>query len=184
MQHHRSAFLRCALTGLVIFIAGCAGVGSTLKRGESTLTDVVASMGEPAMRWQDPDGRQQLAFPKGPAGTETFMAFFSPEGRLERFEGVLDFQHFARIEIGKSDQASVLRLLGPSSPYETQYFDRRNELVWEWRFCNSLGQQAFFGVLFDATTGVVRSTHQRPEILPTWNGSVIPSCGSWIISVH
>lgn len=184
MQYGILHWWRAGLLCLALINGGCAGVGSTLKRGESSLADVVAAMGEPAMRWQDADGRQQLAFPKGPMGTETFMAHFSPDGRLERLEGVLNYPQFARIEIGKSDQAAVLRLLGPSSPYETQYFDRRNELVWEWRFCDAMGKEAFFGVLFDATTGIVRSTQQRPAVEVFSQFSVPRPCGNWIISVQ
>jgi hypothetical protein len=115
------------------------------------------------MRWKDPDGREQLAYPRGPAATETFMAFIGSSGRLERVEPVLNVTHFARIEAGKIDQAAVLRLLGPSPAQWTTYFKARDELVWSWHICDSWNQRAFFDVLFDATTGIVRSTQQRPE---------------------
>ncbi len=176
--------LRYSLFALLLALTGCAGVGSSLKRGESSLADVITAIGEPAMRWQDPDGREQLAFPKGPAGSETFMVFTDRDGRLERFEKVLDVQHFAQIEIDKSNKDSVLRLLGPSSAFETRYFDGSNELVWEWLYCNGLYQEEFFGVKFDATTGVVRSTYQRLNVIPGFNGSVIPPCGPWVVSVQ
>jgi hypothetical protein len=120
-------------------------------------------MGAPAMRWDEPDGRVQLAYPRGPAGTQTFMAHIRPDGRLDRIEGVLDTKHFALIENGKSTQADVLKILGPSFPGWTAYFERRDELVWEWRFCNDWGQMARFDVLFDGTTGIVRTTYQRTE---------------------
>jgi hypothetical protein len=141
----------------------------------ATLSDVVSTMGEPALRWKDDDGREQLAYPRGPEGTETFMAFIGADGRLERIEAVLDMAHFARVEPGKSDQAAILRLLGPSQPQWTAYFERRDELVWEWRFCDSWNQLAFFDVLFDATTGIVRTTAQRPDY--RYPGGTAPSCG-------
>lgn len=162
---------------LAFLLAACGGYdGSNLIKGQATLPEVVASMGEPAMRWKDADGRQQLAYPRGPAGTETFMVFLDASGRLERIRPVLNEAHFARIEAGKSDKESILRLLGPSAPQRTSYFAARDELVWEWRFCNSWSETAFFAVLFDGTTGIVRTTMQYPDIRGGPDGSA-PSCG-------
>jgi hypothetical protein len=69
----------------------------------------------------------------------------------------------------------VLRLLGPSQPQWTEYFKARDELVWEWRFCDSWNQVALFDVLFDATTGIVRTTYQRPDLMG--RDGVAPFCG-------
>ena len=171
----RSFFARLALVASALVLSACAGYGgSNLKPGVTTLSEVVAAMGEPAMRWKDADGREQLAYPRGPAGTQTFMAMVAADGRLERIEGVLDTAHFARIEIGKSDQASVLRLLGPSQPQWTQSYSRSNQVAWSWLFCDSWNAQAFFDVMFDATTGIVQSTGQRQNLMG-WNG-VVPGC--------
>ncbi len=159
-----------------VFLSGCAGYGgSNLKPGESLLPEVIASMGVPAMTWKDPDGREQLAYPRGPAGTQTFMVFIAPDGKLERIEKVLDMEHFARIENGKSDQPGVLRLLGPVPPQNVAYFKARDELVWSWLFCDSWNRQAYFDVLFDATTGLVRTTQQRPDLRGL--DGVSPWCG-------
>jgi len=167
--------LRASVPGLALVLAACAGYGgSKLQPGVATLPEIVASMGQPAMRWQDPDGRQQLAYPRGPAGLQTFMVFVAPDGRLERIEGVLDNAHFARIVPGRTSQAEVLRLLGPP-PQRTMYFPARDELAWEWRICDSMGQQAFFNVLFDGMNGPVRTTMQRPDY-SGWDG-IVPFCG-------
>jgi len=156
---------RFFLIGILALLSACASYsGRGLIPGEATLDDVLTTMGEPAMRWHDPDGREQLAYPRGPEGKQTFMVFIGDDGRLERIEGVLDSAHFARIRNGQSDQAEVLRLLGPSQPQWTAYYEARNELVWEWRFCDAWSEVAFFDVLFDATTGIVRSTYQRPDL--------------------
>ena len=161
---------------LVSLLSACAGYsGRGLQPGTADLQDVLATMGLPALQWQDANGRRQLAYPRGPEGTQTFMAHIGSDGKLEKIEGVLDPQHFARIENGKSDQATVLRLLGSSQPQWTAYFTARDELVWEWRFCDSWNQVARFDVLFDASTGIVRSTYQRPDI-PDW-GNNAASCG-------
>lgn len=167
---------RLIAAGVLLLLAACAGYGgSNLRPGESTLADVIASMGVPAMRWKDPDGREQLAYPRGPEGTQTFMAFIGPDGRLERIEKVLDMAHFARIQNGKSDMAGVLRLLGPVSPNNVAYFKARDELVWSWLFCDAWSQQAYFDVLFDARTGIVRTTFQRMRLDGWWH--TVPSCG-------
>lgn len=43
-------------------------------------------------------------------------------------------------------------------PAWTVYFKARDELVWEWRYCDAWNRLARFDVLFDATKEVVRST--------------------------
>jgi len=153
---------RLLIGALALMLLACAGYsGSNLKPGSSSLGEVVASMGEPAMRWKDDDGRQQLAYPRGPEGPQTYMAFIGADGLLERIEAVLDEKHFARIEVARSDRAAVSRLLGP--PLSTAYFKARDELIWEWRIDDAWHQRAFFGVVFDAQSGVVRSTYQRTD---------------------
>ncbi len=162
MRKSLSMLLGGILLGGAVLIAGCASYsGSNLKPGIATLPEVVASMGEPAMRWKDADGREQLAYPRGPSGTQTFMAYIGADGRLERIEGVLDMRHFARIESGKSDKAAVLRILGPY--YSSVEYRARNELIWEWRFEDDWRQAAYLGVVFDASSGIVRSTYQRQD---------------------
>lgn len=166
MKEFDSALKRIVLIGMVFLVTACASYsGYTLKPGISTLPEVVATMGEPAMQWNDPDGRVQLAYPRGPAGTQTFMAYIGPDGRLERIERVLDMGHFARIVSGVSDQAAVLRIIGPPQPQWTAYFAARDELVWEWRFCDDWAAAARFDVLFDGTTGIVRTTYKRPDLM-------------------
>jgi hypothetical protein len=164
MQNGFSVLGRVAALAFTVLLSACAGYsGSNLKPGVATLPEIIASMGEPAMRWKDDDGREQLAYPRGPAGTQTFMVFVGADGRLERIEGVLNMDHFARIEPGKSGQSFVLRLLGPLAPLRTQYYRLSNELAWEWRFCDGGSRLAFFDVMFDASTGLVRTTYQRPD---------------------
>ena len=73
---------RLALGGMALILAGCASYsGSSLQPGVATLPEVVATMGEPAMRWTNADGSAQLAYPRGPAGTQTFMAYVGPDGQ-------------------------------------------------------------------------------------------------------
>ena len=175
MNKKHSVWIHGLLLCSALLIAGCAGYsGSNLKPGVSTLPEVVASMGEPAMVWKNPDGSEQLAYPRGPAGTQTFMAYVGPDGKLQRIEGVLDMAHFAKIQAGMSKD-EVLRVLGPPGPLWTQTYSRSNTLAWSWLFCDSSSLQEFFDVMFDATTGIVRSTEQRPN----YEGrlGIQPTCG-------
>lgn len=166
---------RASLILSVLLLTACAAYdGHGLKPGVATVDDVIAVMGQPSLSWQDKNGRQQLAFARGPAGLHTYMADFGADGRLLQIENVLESKHLARIQPGQT-QEEVLRLIGPPNPYWTTYFEARNELVWEWAICDDWSKLARFGVLFDASNGQVRSAYQRPE-MRGFNNSA-PFCG-------
>ena len=82
------------LVGAVAFVlalGGCASYsGYSLKAGVATEPEVVSTMGAPAMRWLEPDGSVQLAYPRGPAGTQTFMAYLGPDGKLLRIDRLVE----------------------------------------------------------------------------------------------
>jgi hypothetical protein len=163
------------LAAVTMLLSGCAGYGgSDLASGASTRAEVIASMGAPALRWKNPDGSEQLAYPRGPAGTQTFMVHVRPDGKLQRIEKVLDAEHFWRIRAEMS-QDEVLRVLGPPGAEWTEFFSRRNELVWSWLSCNDWSLQEFFDVMFDANTGRVRSTARRPRLVGP--DGIQPRCG-------
>ncbi|MBW7902295.1 MAG: hypothetical protein H3C26_12490 [Rhodocyclaceae bacterium] len=150
--------VRCFAVVCCLFLSACAGYsGRGLVPGVAGEAEVLATMGAPAMRWARPGGGAQLAYPRGPAGVHTYMVFVDAAGRLERIVNVLDAVHFARVQAGMT-QDEVLRLLGPPQPQWTAYFPARDELVWEWRYCDSWGEAARFDVLFDGTAKTVRST--------------------------
>jgi hypothetical protein len=145
-----------------ILLSACASYsGSALKPGEARLEDVQALMGPPAMRWQDADGSVQLAYPRGPLGFHTFMVMIGPDGRLQSIANVLENRGFARIQAGLTKD-EVLRVLGPPTLLPV-YFKERDELVWDWRYCSDLGAAAHFMVLFDNTSGRVRSAMSQVE---------------------
>jgi len=153
----------CLVALLAAVLSGCAAYsGDTLVPGVSVEADVRALMGEPAMRWQRSGRGVQLAYPRGPAGFHTFMVFLDTGGRLERIVNVLDEEYFGSVRPGMG-QAEILQLLGPPQPQWTEYFAARDELVWEWRYCDSWSEAARFDVLFDGQTKTVRSTLRRSE---------------------
>jgi hypothetical protein len=149
---------------LALALAACASYnGAGLRPGEAGLDDVITLMGPPAMRWQDPDGSTQLAYPRGPEGIHTFMVRLGGDGRLQSIKNVLDGADFAQIRPGMT-QAQVLRILGPPDDSRTSYFRRRDELVWDWRACTyNVNIQRLY-VLFDATAGTVRTTMAQDEL--------------------
>ena len=149
-----------ALAAALLGLAGCATPGSGgLTPGTSTLADVEARLGRPAKTWKNADGSQQLAFPTGPEGTQTFMVFIAPDGKLQRIVGVLNEQFFGLIQPGMT-QEQVLRLLGPAGGPATPY-RRSDTFAWTWLYCQSQNVMQYFDVSFDATTGLVRGAGQH-----------------------
>lgn len=143
-------------------LTACASYsGSGLLPGRDSLNEVVRVMGEPAMRWTDPDGSVQLAYPRGPFSPDSFMVRVGPDGKLRSIENTLTPESLARIQPGMTKE-QVLRTLGPPEPSWTVYFPRRDELAWDWRVYEN-GKPAHFIVLFDNTKGIVRSAMQIME---------------------
>jgi hypothetical protein len=162
MWTFRAAVASSTLCAAALY--GCVSYdGRSLKPGESTVQDVRAVMGEPAMQWAEPDHSLQLSYPRGPAGFHSYMVYLDPNGRLQRIENVMDPASFYRISPGMSDR-QVLRILGPSVPAWTNYFAARRELVWEWRYCNESSHRARFDVLFDGDSRTVRTSFGRAEL--------------------
>ena len=148
---------------LVSLLAACASYsGRGLVVGESGMDQVIAVMGQPRMQWTEADGAKRLAYPRGPMGVHTYMVLIGADGKLRRIENVLDPRVFRRIAAGMNED-QVLHALGPPEPSWTAYFQRRDELVWEWRYCDEWGKWARFDVLFDGSRKVVRSTLSRTE---------------------
>ncbi len=128
-------------------LAACAAYdGRGLRPGVATEADVRRVMGEPALEFGLPDGGRRLAYPRGPLGTETFMARLGPDGRLVGIEQVLDEAHFARIRVGASRAEEVRRLIGP--PYAVESYPRQGQTAWVYRFTDLWSYPADFSVIF------------------------------------
>lgn len=148
---------------LPLLLGACASYdGRGLIAGESGLDDVIQVMGEPRMQWTEADGTRRLTYPHGPMGVRTYMVLISRGGKLQSIENVMTPQTFSRIQAGMSKD-QVLRTLGPPEPSWTIYFKARDELVWEWRYCDEWNRLARFDVLFDGTKEVVRSIMSQRE---------------------
>lgn len=148
-----------SILAAMLLVACASYSGTGLKPGESRLEDVLRIMGDPAMRWQGPDGSRQLAYPRG---IHTFMVQVGADGSMQHIENVMHMKTFARIRPGMT-KSEVLHILGPSESSGTAYFKARDELVWEWRYCDAWNEPARFDVLFDGSKETVRSTLSRTE---------------------
>jgi hypothetical protein len=143
---------------LVLLLGACASYsGRGLKPGVDRLENVLDVMGQPAMRWQNPDNSVQLAYPRGPMGFHTYMVDIGSDGKLRWIENVMYEKHFSRIQPGMTKE-DVLYTLGPSFSGGTAYFKARDELAWEWRYCDAWNAAARFYVLFDNSKETVRKT--------------------------
>ena len=159
---------RSVLLAAVAWLTACASIDSdgrhyrTGLRLGSSAAEVQQTMGPPSLEWRAADGGRRLAYARGPQGVHTWMLEIGPDGRLSGIENALEWRSFARIARDQTME-DVLRTLGPPDHSGTAYFERRDELVWQWRFCEDFGELAHFYVLFDGTSGKVRSTQTLLE---------------------
>lgn len=155
--------MRAAATLLAaVLLAGCAGSGAL--PGSLTVTELEQRLGAPAMRWSETDGGETLAYPEGPQGYRTWFVRSDASGQVVARDNVLVAAQFAKIQPQMREE-DVLRLLGPPVPHWVTYFKARDELVWEWRYCDDWNEPARFDVMFDGRTRRVRSTYAASEDL-------------------
>lgn len=146
---------------LALLVAGCAAYdGHTLKPGVSTEAQVRGLMGEPAVEFPERDGARLLAFPRGPLGTQTYMASVGSDGLLRGVRPVLNDETFYQVEAGMT-RDDILRLIGP--PGETMAFSRLRQTAWDYRYVDTWGYQAIFSVSFDDRGIVVSKFTRRVE---------------------
>jgi hypothetical protein len=157
---HRAA----ALIALAFVAAGCANF-SALSPGDSALT-VEARVGAPGTVWKNADGSEVWEYPLGPSGVQTFMIDVGADRTVQAVRQVLREEYFSKVVPGMS-RDEVRRLLG--RPKEVWYFPGRDEEVLTWRYLEV--NYRFFNVLFDRTSGTVRSTLRLDEVfLPGGRG--------------
>jgi len=139
--------------------AACASYsGRGLQPGVSSEDEVRRTMGAPAMELGNPDGSKQLAYPRGPLGTETFMVRVGRDGLVQGVDQVLRDEVFYRIVPGITKD-DVLRLIGP--PSEMMEFPRLQQTAWEYRYQDAWGYTAFLSVMIDPQGIVAGRTTRR-----------------------
>jgi hypothetical protein len=146
---------------LALLAASCASYdGHTLRPGISTEAELRQVMGQPAAQFSNGDGSRELAYPRGPLGTQTYMAHVSRDGIVQSVKPVLSDDVFNAIQPGMT-QEEVLRLIGP--PRETMSFARSGTVAWDYKYRDTWGYDAIFSVTFDASGRVVSKISQRIE---------------------
>lgn len=151
-----------AIGGAMALVAGCSIIGMyRLEPGKSTEADVRQALGEPARVYSGPDGSRQLAFPYGPAGTQTYMAFVAPDGRLARIEQVLSAEHLQRIATGSMTGEQLERLIGP--PWRTTAFPNLRQVAWEYVIQDTWGYTVDLSVMIDERGIVAGTVYARRE---------------------
>jgi len=141
-------------------LAGCASYGgASLVPGGSTEAEVRATMGTPALTF-DEGGARRLVYPRGPLGLETYMADIGPDGRVVSVGNVLRDETFFQVRPGMTKD-EILRLIGP--PGETMAFPRSQTHAWDYRYMDTWGYRAIFSVTFNAQDVVVSKFTQRIE---------------------
>ena len=159
-----AALGRAAVLLVLILAAGCANF-SAISPGDSALT-VETRVGAPGTVWKNADGSEVWEYPMGPSGVQTFMIDIGPDRAVRAVRQVLTEEYFAKVVAGMSRE-DVRRLLG--RPKEVWYFPARDEEVWTWRYLDV--NYRLFNVLFDRTSGTVRSTLRLDEVfLPVGRG--------------
>jgi len=158
------ALHRAAALLVLILAAGCANF-SAISPGDSAPT-VEARVGAPGTVWKNADGSEVWEYPLGPSGVQTFMIDIGPDRTVRAVRQVLREEYFSKVVPGMS-RDEVRRLLG--RPKEVWYFPARDEEVWTWRYLEV--NYRLFNVLFDRTSGTVRSTLRLDEVfLPVGRG--------------
>jgi hypothetical protein len=142
---------------LFAVLAGCASYDGSSLRAGAPESEVRAVMGAPAVEFANADGSKRLAYPRGPLGTQTFMADVGRDGNLRSVTRVLTDDTFFQIKPGLT-RDDVLRTIGP--PGETMHFPRSGQDSWDYRYQDTWGYLAVFSVNFDQS-GTVVSTFKR-----------------------
>ena len=140
-------------------VASCASYdGRGLRPGASSEADVRALMGAPAVEIATDDGGKRLAYPRGPLGTQTYMADIDQNGRLEAVRQVLNDGVFNGIRPGMT-RDDILTRIGP--PGDTMGFALSGNTAWDYRYMDTWGYLAVFSVTFDPNGIVVSKISRR-----------------------
>ena len=128
-----------------------------LSPGRSNESDVRSLLGKPDAVHDGDGGGRILEYPRGPAGTETWMVEIGPDDRYRGMRNVLVDASFARLEPGDSID-DVRRRLG--RPGGSADFPRRGERILSWKYRADDGRLEHFNAHFDGQgrlTGVSRT---------------------------
>ncbi|MGL4577126.1 MAG: outer membrane protein assembly factor BamE domain-containing protein [Burkholderiaceae bacterium] len=131
-----------------------------IKIGQSNAEDVKKVYGLPDDIWEKEDGTKTYFFPKGSEGARTFAITLSKEDKVTAIEQVLSEKNFAKIQAGMPKD-DVRRMLG--KPRKTEFFQLKNEEVWDYRYLVDANNTRLFNVHIDRGTGKVTTTSSQDD---------------------
>lgn len=140
------------------FVWSCGAI-SPVAPGMDEM-QVQARMGKPETVRKSADGSQVWEYPTGPAGRQTYMVALGADRAVKDVHQVLSDEYFARVQPGMS-RDDVRAILG--KPGVVSNFPARDEEVWTWSYLQV--NPMFFNVMFDRSSGTVRTTQKEEEIL-------------------
>jgi hypothetical protein len=118
-----------AMVCLTVVLCGCYPAVS-LTPGVSTEGEVLAAMGQPALRAKGAGGEMVLWYPRFPYGRQSYAARISPDGRLVGIENRLTDPHIATLKVNETRKEEVLQIIGP--PYRSSRFERMQREIWDY----------------------------------------------------
>lgn len=113
-------------TTVLALLAGCA----VPFRAGQTESELAAAAGRPTGRYAMPDGTTRLEYATGPMGRMTWMVDLDSQGRVLRWDQVLDEAHFAAITDGMPRDV-LLRTIGRPAHRAGEWMNRE---TWSWRY--------------------------------------------------
>jgi outer membrane protein assembly factor BamE (lipoprotein component of BamABCDE complex) len=132
-----------------------------LTPGVTTEAQIRDQMGEPETERNYTDGSKRLEYPRGPAGTTTYMVDLDANGKFAAVTQALTAQNIAKIRPGMS-QDEVRRILG--KPTTISEYPLKQERVWSWHWLeDGVNRDAMFNAHF-GPSGVVVTTSRSEAV--------------------
>lgn len=132
-----------------------------LTPGVTTEAQIREQMGEPETERTFTDGSKRLEYPRGPAGTNTYMVDLDSNGRFVAVTQVLTAENIAKVRPGMS-QDEVRRLLG--KPTTIAEYPLKKERVWSWHWLeDGVNRDAMFNAHFGPSGLVVTTSRSEAD---------------------
>jgi outer membrane protein assembly factor BamE (lipoprotein component of BamABCDE complex) len=130
-----------------------------LQPGVTTEAQIRDQMGKPETERTFTDGSKRFEYPRGPAGTTTWMIDIDANGRFVSATQVLTAQNFAKVRPGMT-MDEVRRLLG--KPTEIAEYRLKQERVWSWHWLeDGVNRDAMFNAHFGPDGTVVTTSRSE-----------------------
>lgn len=147
-------------------LSACASfIGHGLVPGVSTAQEVLADLGQPAYRVEQPDRSATWFYSRQPAGRQNFALQMSPEGVMRSMEQVLTYANLAKVVVGQTTTEQVRAILGP--PARIDRMERQQQDAWlYWMVLDAVPVHVW---VMSSNDGVVRDI-VKTEDLPLTPG--------------